>query len=130
MQDYLQVEVCDGGAGRAHVVACRDRSCSTIDERTVHRPEPLQDEDALAVETRRRGRREDRIAFEFDDGEIGLHTVDHGVEESPEHRVGCWDAPAEIEPVCNLDAGHEARVARDVGEQQVPLACRRICLGR
>ena len=75
-------------------------------------------------------RRDAGAAFEFDDGEIGLHTVDHGVEESPEHRVGCRDAPAEIDPVCNLDAGHEARVARDVGEQQVPLACRRICLGR
>ena len=44
-----------------------------------------------------------------------------------EHGVGGRDARAEVDPVLLLDAGHEARVAGDVGEQQVPLACRRIC---
>ena len=43
-----------------------------------------------------------------------------------EHGVGGRDAAAEVDPVLLLDAGHEARVARDVGEQQVPLARRRV----
>ena len=92
----------------------------------VHRPELLEDPLTLAIELRRRRGGEDRIALELDEGEIGLHALDDGVEEVREHGVGGRDARAEIDPVRLLDAGHEARVAGDVGEQQISLACRRI----
>ena len=54
------------------MVARGDGSRATLDERAVHRPELLEDPVPLAVEARRRSGREDGVAFELDDGEIGF----------------------------------------------------------
>ena len=81
---------------------------------------------ALAVQAGRRGDREDGVALELDQRELGLHALDDGVQERPEHGVGRRDAAAEVDAVLLLDTRHEARVARDVSQQQVALACRRI----
>jgi hypothetical protein len=78
---------------------------------------------------RRRGGGEHGIAFELDQGEVGLHAFDDGVEEGGEHRVRGRDALAEVEPVLELDPRHEGRVARDVGQEQVALAGRRLGRG-
>ena len=130
MEDHLEVEVRDGGTGRAEVVARGDRSRAAIGERPVRRLDLLEDPVTLAIEACRRRDGEDGIALELHEGEVGRQALDDGVQEGTEHGVGCRDARAEVDPVFLLDAGHEARVAGDVGEQQVPLACRRICLRR
>jgi hypothetical protein len=105
MEHRLEVKVRDGGAGRANVVARGDGTGSTIDERPVHDPQLLEDPVTLAVETRRPRSGEDGIALELDEGEIGLHTFDDGVEESTKHGVGGRDAGVEVDPVLQLDAG-------------------------
>jgi len=127
MEDHLEIEVRDGGAGGTDMVARRDGLGATLDERLVRRPESLEDPAALAVEACRRCDGEDGIALELDEREVGLQPLDYGVQEAAEHRVARRDPPAEVDRVRQLDAGHESRVAGDVREQQVPLAGRRIC---
>ena len=63
----------------------RDGSCATIDERPVHRLELLEDTVAVAIETCRRRGREDGIALELDEAEIGLDALDDGVQERTEN---------------------------------------------
>ena len=71
----------------------------------------------------------DRIALELDEGEGRSEAHDHGVEQRPEHRVRRRDPGAEVGAVFQLDPGHEAGVAGDIGEQQVSLGGRRIRRG-
>src|SRR5439155_19053369 len=78
---------------------------------------------ALAIETGRRGCREDGIAFELDQREIRLHAFDDGVQEVAQDRICGGDAVAEVDPVLLLDARHEAGIAGDVGQEEVSLAC-------
>src|SRR5439155_1115329 len=79
MEDHLQVEVRDGGTRDADVVVRGDRPCPGVDERPVRPVDRLEDTIALAIETGRRGCREDRIAFELDQREIRLDAFDDGV---------------------------------------------------
>ncbi len=99
------------------MVARGESSCATIGERPVHRPDRLEDPVTLAIETRGQRSREDRIAFEFDDGEVGLQALEDGVQEGPKNGVGGWDARAEIDPVLAafVAAGSVAEAAARVG---------------
>ena len=58
-----------------------DRPCPGGDERPVRPVDRLEDTIALAIETGRRGGREDRIALELDQREIRLDAFDDGVQE-------------------------------------------------
>ena len=58
----------------------------------------------MAIETGRRGGREDGIAFELDQGEIRLDAFDDGVQEVAQDRICGRDAVAEVDPVLLLDA--------------------------
>jgi len=58
----------------------------------------LEDSIALAIETGRRGCREDGIAFELDQGEIRLDAFDDGVQEVAQDRICGGDAVAEVDP--------------------------------
>ncbi len=98
MEDHLEVEARDGGAGRTEVVPRGERSCATVSERPVCRPEPRKDPVTLTIESCRRRSCEDGIALEFDDGEIRFQALDDGAQEGPKHGVGGWDARAEIDP--------------------------------
>ena len=92
VDDDLEVEMGDGRAGGAHVVAGRDRPRPAVDERAVHRAEIVEDPVALAVEPGSRRGGEDRVTLELDEGEVGLDTPDDRVEQGPEDRVrrrGC-----------------------------------------
>ena len=101
-----------------------------VDERPVRGGDRFQDPLALAVQAGRGRRREDRVAFELDEGEGRSEAHDHGVEQRPEHRIRRRDPGAEVDAVFLLDPGHEAGVAGDVGEQQVSLGGRRIRRGQ
>ena len=92
MEHRLEVEVRDRRAGDADVVIRGDRARAAVDERLVHRRELLEDAVTVAIERRRRRGGEDGIAFELDQGEIGLDALDDGVEEVAEHAVGGGDA--------------------------------------
>ena len=65
--------------------------------------------------------REDGIAFELGDPEVGLHALDDGVEQLPDEPVASWDAGAEVDAVGLAHAGHEGGVAGDVGQQQIAI---------
>jgi hypothetical protein len=80
----------------------------------------------MAVEGRCRRGGEDGVAFELHQREVRLDALDDRAQQVPENRVGGRDASTEIDPVLLLDTGHEAGVAGDVGEEQVPLAALRI----
>jgi hypothetical protein len=64
MEDHLEIEVRDGRAGRAEMIARGDRRVAPVDERPVHRPELLEDAVTLAIETRGGRDGEDRVALE------------------------------------------------------------------
>ena len=81
MEHHLQVEVRDGGTRDADVVVRGDRPCPGVDERAVRPLDRLEDAIALAIETGRRGCREDGIAFELDQPEVRLDAFDDGVQE-------------------------------------------------
>jgi hypothetical protein len=123
MEDDLQIEVRDGRTRGADMVVRGDRPCPGLDERPVRPPDRLEDTIALAVETGRRGCREDGIAFELDQREIRLDTFDDGVQQVAQDRIRGGDAVAEVDPVLHLDACHEAGVPGDVGQEEVSLAC-------
>src|SRR3954447_24132400 len=76
VDDHLEVEMGDGRAGGADVVAGWDRPRPAFDERAVHRPEIVEDPVASAVELGRWRRGEDRVALKLDEGEVGLDTAD------------------------------------------------------
>ena len=97
MEHDLQVEVGDGGTGRAHVIAGRDRVGACLDERPIHRPEPGQDIVAVAVETRGGGGREHGVALQFDDHEVGLKAVDDVVQQRSQDTVRGRDPAAEVD---------------------------------
>ena len=63
-----------------------------------------QDPVALAVEAGRGRRREDGVALELHEAEVGLDALDHGVEERGQDAVGRGDAVAEVDAVLVLDA--------------------------
>jgi hypothetical protein len=69
MQDHLEVEVGHGRACGADLVVGGDRSGARGDERPVRGGDRVEDPLALAVQASRRRRREDRVAFELDQGE-------------------------------------------------------------
>ena len=123
MEDRLQVEVSDGGTRGADVVVRGDRPCPGGDERPVGPVDRLEHTIALAIETGRRGCREDGIAFELDQREIRLDAFDDGVQEVGKDRIGGRDAVAEVDPVLLLDARQEAGIAGDVGQEEVSLSC-------
>ena len=97
MEHHLEVEVRDGGAGRADVIAGGDGPCSSVHEPPVHLAELREDPVTLAIEASRRRGREDGIALELDHGEIRLHAFDDGVQEVTEHRVGAGFLVVEVE---------------------------------
>ena len=99
MEDHLEVEVGHGRAGDADVIVGRDGPRAAVDERPVHRADRLEDPVAVAVEAGRRGGREDRVALELDQAEVGLHALDDRVEQRGQDRVGGRDAVTEVDPV-------------------------------
>jgi hypothetical protein len=93
----------------------------------VDRPE---DAIAPAVKAGGWGCREDGIAFELDQREVGLDAFDDGVQQVAQDRIGGGDTTAEVKPVLLLDARQEGGIARDVGQEEVPLACGGLRLAR
>ena len=103
------------------MVVGRDRGGTRVDEGPVCGRDRVQDPLTLAVQAGRGRRREDRVAFELDEGEGRSEAHDHRVEQRPEHRVRRRNPGAEVGAVFQLDPCHEAGVAGDVGEEQVSL---------
>ena len=98
---------------------------ATRPERVVDRLQLDQHRVAVPVERGCGRHREDGIALELGDPEVGLHALDDGIEEHPDDPVSSRDAGAEVDAVGLAHAGHEGRVAGDVGQQQIAIDGRR-----
>ena len=119
MEDHLEVEVADDGARGADVVLLRLRLGPSHRECLVDGLELVDERVAVAVERVGRCHREDGIALQLGDAEFGLDAGHDRIEQRSEQLVAGRDAAAEVDAVGLLDPDHEARVSRDVGEQEV-----------
>ena len=119
MQDHLEVERADHRTRGTDVVVRPLAFFATCPERVMDRPQLDQQRIAVPVERRSGRHREDGIAFELGDPEVGLYALDDGVEQRPDDPVSGRDAGAEVDAMGLAHAGHEGGIAGDVGQQQI-----------
>lgn len=124
MEHHLQVKTGDDRTGRADVIARRSSLLAPRSKRPVHLIEAGEECITPAVQHCHIRGREDRVAFELGDFEVGLDALDHCIQQLAKDRKAGGDPCAEVDAVSALDVRHERRIPGDVGQQQVPITRR------